>query len=242
LAKCVDKRQRHQQIAAELRAQIMSSVFKAGEKLPSTSLLVEQYRTVNATVSKAMGLLKDEGLVRGEAGKGVFVRSKQPFIVSATAYKEPSPRGYSYQLLNVAEVVPPGEVLDALNLGEGGRAVVRQRLLLHDGDPVELSWSYYPVDIAAGTPLAGKGKIRGGAPAVLEELGLPELSFKDRISARQPRTEEVELLCLPLDVPVIRQFRVVRSRGERPVEVSILIKGGHLYELEYEQAIPEIDC
>jgi hypothetical protein len=31
----------------------------------------------------------------------------------------------------------------------------------------------------------------------------------------------------------IRQFRIVHSDGLRPVEVSVLIKGGHRYELRY---------
>ena len=50
-----------------------------------------------------------------------------------------------------------------------------------------------------------------------------------------PTTEEVEILDLP-NVPVIRQFRVIYSDSERPVEASVLVKGGHLYELLYRQS------
>ncbi|MGV9377110.1 UTRA domain-containing protein [Nonomuraea sp. NPDC003707] len=89
--------------------------------------------------------------------------------------------------------------------------------------------------VAAGTPLAVRRKIRGGAPQVLAELGFPERHFEDRISVRQPTTEDVESLDLPPGVPVFRQFRVVYSDSGRPVEASILIKGGHLYELSYRQ-------
>lgn len=35
----------------------------------------------------------------------------------------------------------------------------------------------------------------------------------------------------------MRQFRVIYSDADRPVEVSILIKGVHLYELMYREAI-----
>ncbi|GAA3669915.1 hypothetical protein GCM10022224_037630 [Nonomuraea antimicrobica] len=156
-------------------------------------------------------------------------------VVEASAYKSPNPRGYSYELLQVGEVQPPNDVATALGTEDGGRVVVRQRLLVHDGDPVELSWSYYPVHIAAGTPLAARKKIRGGAPEVLADLGFPERHFEDRISVRQPTTEEVEGLDLPPDVPVFRQFRTVYSNSRQPVEVSVLIKGGHLYELSYRQ-------
>jgi len=52
-----------------------------------------------------------------------------------------------------------------------------------------------------------------------------------------PTTEEVELLDLPVNVPVIRQFRVIRSAAGRPVEASVLVKGGHVYELRYRQGV-----
>ncbi|EHK88712.1 GntR family transcriptional regulator [Saccharomonospora azurea SZMC 14600] len=36
---------------------------------------------------------------------------------------------------------------------------------------------------------------------------------------------------------MIRQLRVIYSDNERPVEASVLIKGGHLYELLYRQTV-----
>lgn len=237
MAKQPDKRPRHQQIAADLRAQIMSGALRVGQQLSSTAALVSQYSTANATISRALDALKEEGFIEGRPGKGVYVRARQPFVIAATAYKQPTPRGYSYDLLQVDDIEPPVEVAEAFGLTEGDRVVVRHRLLRHDGKPIELSWSYYPSSLAAGTPLARRAKIRGGAPAVLADLGLPEHEFEDRISVRHPREEEIEALGLPLDVPVIRQFRVVFSAGERPIEVSILIKGGHLFELLYRQSV-----
>ncbi|MFF5204903.1 GntR family transcriptional regulator [Streptosporangium sp. NPDC000396] len=236
LARRPDPRPRHQQIAAELRAQIMSGALKTGEQLPSTPRLVARFNAANATIQRALQALKDEGFVRSHAGKGVYVRAKQPFVVEATAYRSPAPRGYTYELLQVSELEPPADVAAALALDDGELVVMRHGLLLHDGDPVELSWSYYPLSIAAGSPLAGRGKIRGGAPQALTDLGFPQRHFQDRLSVRQPTTEEVEGLDLPTDVPVFRQFRVIYSNNNRPVEVSILIKGGHLYELSYHQS------
>ncbi|MFD1537014.1 GntR family transcriptional regulator [Nonomuraea guangzhouensis] len=231
----LDSRPRHQQIAAELRAEIMSGDLKSGEQLPSTPHLVARFNAANATIQRALQSLKDEGFVRGHAGKGVFVRDRQPLVVNTSTYMSPDPRGYSYELLKVGQVAPPSDVAAAFTVSGEDLVVMRHRLLLHDGAPVELSWSYYPVSIAAGSPLAGRGRIRGGAPQVLADLGFPQHHFIDRISVRQPTETEVQELDLPPDVPVFRQFRVVYSDSERPVEVSVLIKGGHLYELSYHQ-------
>ncbi|PRX49697.1 GntR family transcriptional regulator [Nonomuraea fuscirosea] len=230
-----DTRPKHQQIAAAIRADIMAGRLSPGAQLPSTQQLVSQYTTANATVQRALSLLKDEGFLEGRPGKGVFVRAKQLAVVEVSSYFAPSPRGYSYELLSVDEVVPPPDVAQALGLDDGDKAVLRHRLLLHDGDPVELSWSYYPSTLVRGTPLAGSKKIKGGAPQVLTDLGYPQREFTDLLSSRPPTVEEAEGLELPEGVPVMRQFRVVYAENKRPVEVSVLVKGGHLYTLQYHQ-------
>ncbi|MEV4890244.1 GntR family transcriptional regulator [Nonomuraea sp. NPDC055795] len=237
LAARPDTRPRHQQIAAELRAEIMSGILRAGEQLPSTPHLVARFDAANATIQRALQALKDEEYLRGHPGKGVYVQDRKTLIVEAAPYKRPTPHGYSYELLQVGEVLPPNDIFAALGLADGEKAVVRHRLLRHDGEPVELSWSYYPTGIASGSPLAGRKKIRGGAPRVLADLGYPQRHFRDQISVRQPTTQEVQGLNLPADVPVFRQFRIIYSDAGLPVEASILIKGGHLYQLAYQQAV-----
>lgn len=222
------------QIAADLRARIMSGELAPGTQLPSTAQLEARYRTSNPTVQSALRALKDEGFLTSHRGKGVYVRDKQPFTVDVSPYIAPSPGGYSYDLLEVVEVQPAGEIAQAMGLADGDLAVLRKRILRLDGEPVELDWSYYPLSIVAGSPLADSRKIRGGAPRVLGELGYPQREMVDTVSVRMPTTEEVEILDLPA-VPVMRQFRVIYSDNRLAVEVSELIKGAHLYQLRYHQ-------
>lgn len=230
-----DSRPRHQQIAAELRDLIMRGDLAPGTQLPSTAQLVERYQAANATIQHALKALKDEGFLDSRVGKGVYVRDRQPFVIDAAAYITPEPGQFRYQLLTVNNITPPTDIIDGLQLAAGATAIARARILFHDEQPVELSTSYYPADIATGTSLAKATKIRGGAPQVLADLGLPQRTFIDRISARPPTVEEVETLDLPDGTPVIRQLRIVYSDNQRPVEASVLIKGAHLYELLYRQ-------
>ncbi|MBM0239836.1 GntR family transcriptional regulator [Micromonospora sp. ATA32] len=228
---------RHEQIAADIRARIMAGDLPPGAQLPSIPTLVTRYSAATATVQRALANLKAEGSVYSEVGKGVYVRDRQPLVVEAAAYVVPTPGGYTYRLIGVAEIVPPTEVARGLGLAEGESAVLRHRLLLFGGEPVELSWSYYPSAIASGTELAGRKKISGGAARVLSDLGHPQQELLDRVSARMPTSEEIEALALPPYVPVMRQFRVIRSSAGQPVEVSILIKGSHLHELRYGHTV-----
>lgn len=236
MARREDTRPRSEQVAAQIRAQIIAGDYAPGEQLPATGALVELYGIANTTVQKALNILKDEGSITAQRGKGVYVSDRERLTVNVGTYFAPSTTGYSYELLNVAEVIPPAEVARALNLAPGERTVQRKRLMRHDGDPVELDYSYYAVDLVAGTDLAAKRRIKGGAPRVLEELGYPEREFTDRVSVRMPTTEEIEALDLP-EVPVIRQFRTVFSDDNRPVAVNIMIKGGHRYDLVYRQTV-----
>lgn len=237
MARDRDLRPRHQQIAAELRDLIMRGELSPGTQLPSTAQLVARYGAANATIQHALKALKDEGFLDSRVGKGVYVRDRQPFVIDAAAYIAPAPGRFRYQLLGVDTVVPPADVVDGLRLAPGATAVVRTRILFHDDQPVELSASYYPAEIAATSSLARSAKIRGGAPQALADLGFPQRTFVDRISARPPTVEEAETLDLPEGTPVIRQLRVIYSDNERPVEASVLIKGAHLYELLYRQTV-----
>ncbi|EHR60602.1 GntR family transcriptional regulator [Saccharomonospora cyanea] len=234
-----DTRPRHQQIAAELRDLIMRGELSAGTQLPSTAELVARYGAANATIQQALKALKDEGFLDSRVGKGVYVRDRQPFVIDAAAYITPTPGRFRYQLLSVDTVTPPADIADGLQLEPGSTAIVRTRILFHDEQPVELSASYYPAGIAAGSSLAKAAKITGGAPRVLADLGFPQRNFVDRISVRAPTVDELETLELPAGTPVIRQLRVVYSDNERPVEASVLIKGGHLYELLYRQTVED---
>ncbi|WP_207936640.1 GntR family transcriptional regulator [Actinomadura sp. KC216] len=227
-----DDRPPYEQMAAEMRARIMGGDLLPGTQLPSTAHLVTEFGVANTTVQKALAVLKAEGYLMSRQGKGVFVRDRQPFRVDVGVYFSPTPGGYSYELLEVDEVPASNQVAEALNIDAGEQVLLRRRLLRHAGRPVELERSYYPLELAAGTELAGSRRIPGGAPRVLADLGYELQHFVDAVSTRMPTNEEIDLLALP-DVPVIRQFRVAYSHEDRPVEVSVLVKGSHLYELVY---------
>ncbi len=62
------------QIADDLRAQIRGGSLPPGAPLPSTAQLAERYDASLSVVKMAVGLLRNEGLVIGQQGKGVFVR------------------------------------------------------------------------------------------------------------------------------------------------------------------------
>ncbi|MGS2641694.1 winged helix-turn-helix domain-containing protein [Streptosporangium sp. G12] len=61
------------QIVDELRAQIRSGSLPPGAALPSIARLCEQFDVSASVVKAAISVLRTEGVVIGQQGKGVFV-------------------------------------------------------------------------------------------------------------------------------------------------------------------------
>lgn len=243
-----DERPLADRIAAEIRKLIMSGEWEPGKQVPTNQKLRDQFATSNVTIQRALQILKDERLLEGQTGVGVFVRSEGAQTIQPAHYIAPSEPGQpyrwlseatkrgqrsKYRMLEVAEVMPPVEVARALRLEDGGTAVLRSRIGFLDDQPAELVHSYYPIELARGTRLADRRLIPGGSPALLEGMGYPTRSQDDVVAARPATTEEYEALEIPRDVPVIEVFRIVYSDDEKPIEVTLLTKPAHRFKMGY---------
>lgn len=237
------------QIAAYLRDGILDGEFPPGEALPSSRKLHEKFGAAAQTIKNAMEILDREGLVYTRRGAGVFAREHRQRTMTPAEYKNPPADGGQYQwitaaerkgmtgrseLLDVEEVVPPRLIRNALGLDDDGMAILRRQVMYLDDEPCELVEVYFPLDLAQGTPIAEKRRIKGGAGRVLSEAGLPPLRCVDKVAARWPTPQQQRALKMPTKLPVLRQFRVTYSEGDRPIQAEFMIKAGHLYELEYE--------
>ncbi|WP_329390159.1 GntR family transcriptional regulator [Streptomyces sp. NBC_01716] len=244
-----DPRPVHERIATDLRRAILSGDLPAGEPIPSTEKLKERFRASSASIQKAVTMLKGEGLLEGRAGSSVRVLAVRRQTMTPAAYSKPAEDGQPYrwlseaekkgrrpgiQLLQVGEVEPPADVREALGLEAKQTAVLRKQLLSLSGEPCELVHSYYPLELASGTALADKVKIKGGTPTLLASLGYPPLHTVDQVTAEEATNEEYEALRLPRQVAILRTFRVVLSTDDAVIEVTTMAKAGHLYSLQYD--------
>lgn len=243
-----DTRPRSHQIAAELRADIMAGDLAPGAKLPSTAELMNTYGTHGATIQNALGILKAEGYLEGQPGRGVYVRPSQQRTITPADYATPAVPGQpyawiaaaaergqrgAYRLLDVGEVPAPVQVAAAFSIEPGTPVVHRAMVGTIDDEAVELVHLYYPTDLARGTALTGRRLIKGGSPAVLAEMGLEPVFSDDTISTRPPTSEEFVALALPTEVPILRTFRVAVAASGRPVECQVMVKAGHRHEVRY---------
>ncbi len=73
-----DSRPLYQQLAATLRAEINSGDLAPGDRVPTEAELSERYSTSRNTVRLALNLLRNEGLLTSQQGRGTFVRTNPP--------------------------------------------------------------------------------------------------------------------------------------------------------------------
>ena len=63
----------HKQIANQIRDSILSGELPAGRRIPSKRDITQELNVAGSTVDKATDILKEEGLIRGSKGLGLFV-------------------------------------------------------------------------------------------------------------------------------------------------------------------------
>jgi GntR family transcriptional regulator len=237
------------QIASYLRELVLDGEIAPGEQLPSSRELLEQFGAAAQTIKNAMTTLEKEGLVYTRRGAGIFARQHHQRTMTPAEYKNPPTDGGKYQwitvaehkgmtarseLLDVEEAEAPAMVREAFGLAKGETAILRRQVMYLDEQPCELVEVYFPLDLARGTPIAERRRIKGGAGRILLEAGLPPLRCVDRVAARWPTPKQEKALKMPTRLPVLRQFRVTYSVDDRPIQAEFMFKAGHLYELEYE--------
>jgi GntR family transcriptional regulator len=150
-----------------------------------------------------------------------YVRPRKQGQVDAWT-EEARHRG-GQRLAEVAEVEPPLEVAAALSLDAGEKAAVRRRVILLDGDAIELADSYYPLEIARGTALLETKKIKGGAPTLLAQLGYTPRHVTEDLEFREPTAAEQAALSLPDGSNVLTLLRITKPEDGSPYEVQLMV-------------------
>lgn len=219
-------------IAQSLRDEITAG--RISDQLPSENQLAEQHHTTRATVRKAIALLRAEGIVVSEQGKGAFVRPRPhvKLLLTGANYRvhresdtanfnaEAAAQGHEAEqrLLVVEEVPAPADIAERLGIDVGATVIVRRRLFLVNGEPMQFCDGYYPAKLFRGTAIAQPKRIKGGVHVVIEERARLT-RFVEDIDIRFPLHDEVVALRIPDGVPVARVLRTAIDENDDAVEV-----------------------
>jgi GntR family transcriptional regulator len=240
----------YRQIADVLRGRIESGDLAAGARLPSESALMNDFDVSGGTVRQAVAVLRGEGLVLAEHGRGVFVRTRPRLrrvsqdrfarrhrTAGKAAYLAESEAESVTPTVDVYEVGPDradADVAERLRLRRGAKVLVRRRRYLSDGQPTELATSFIPWALAEGTAMTEVNPGPGGIYARIEEAGRRLGRFTEDVTARMPTPEESRALQIASGTPVLALIRVAFDVDGTPVEVCDTVMSADHYVLAYE--------
>ena len=228
---------KYAQVVAEIQQRITRGDYPPGTLLPSEHQLVADFGVSRPTIVKSLSVLRQDGWIETQQGRGSFVRGR-PALAGAERTRpahdvlELGETEVSGELVQAGVKMAPQPVLTLLGLEKGAKAFLRQRLLSHDGEPVELASVWLPLELAAGTDLA--------SPELLNESLRHHLQTRkkvrfdhavERITARHPTAEEAELLQVDASAPVLSVLIAVYDAARAPLQVVDLVLPGERHEL-----------
>ncbi|MFB9594060.1 GntR family transcriptional regulator [Streptomyces racemochromogenes] len=226
----------YQDVAAELRRRIDAGVYAVGEKIPTNPALMQEFGVSKETISKATGLLADDGLVVASKRAGTVVRNRTAVRLPLSRYRSVlapgSPKGPwesataaagldgEMLLIQVEPVEAPADLAALLELRQGDPIVYRLRhAIIRPDDLVQIQMAWYPKDIAEAAGLHRTGKVQGGAYSALAAAGYRPATASETVEARTPTETEAAQLRIGGRVAVITVERVTRDAAGRPLEV-----------------------
>jgi DNA-binding transcriptional regulator YhcF (GntR family) len=195
-----DPRPPYQQVAASLRAAILTRKVEPGERLPSQAELSKRYGVARMTVQQALRILKDEGLIASRQGSGMFVRERTARPVGLRphierAFEQEHVRidfsGYTSETLHGIISEP----LDKIREGRLSPKSIKIRLLLSDMNrPLAIPVATSNDPDASGPVRERMAEISsrhaGDISATVQELGdlglVPEATVETRVHGSAP--------------------------------------------------------
>lgn len=220
------------QIASELRQNIQESVFKVGDRLPTEIELSERFGVHRHTLRRAVEVLRQEGIVDVERGRGTFVvaapitfpigkRVRYNEVLKAHSLKP------QWQVLRIVELNADSKLSKHLEIPIGDPVVLYERLCLTDGIPINIATSHFPGRRFPG--LATHCETYRSISTMLQnEYGRDHIRRRTRLSARIARPRDARFLRMPATNPILLsesinvdqtneviEYGVTRFRGDR---------------------------
>jgi DNA-binding GntR family transcriptional regulator len=219
---------RFREIAENFRGRILGGELRPGEEVPSERALAAEYGVSRPTATRALELLRHEGLVHSIRGSGTYVSDLAINRRASERYQRARTSGRIYGDGERAEIVsadlvetPPEHVAKALRLPTGSAAIRRRRITWKGNEPVEMSTSWFNAQFAATAPrLLSTERIRSGTLAYVEDRsGRTAAYARDRMAARTAGAQDARTLRLPKpSAAVLTVEHTVFDQNDEPLE------------------------
>ncbi|MFG2529230.1 GntR family transcriptional regulator [Streptomyces sp. NPDC048516] len=249
----------YERITDQLRQAVRTGRWKPGDRLPPVAELAGEFGWSVPAVQDALRILRDEGLVEKQDGRGTVVRrprtvavrtnlrhqweksrAREPLEERARTGATERDTGLHVDDLvfhaSYRETEADEDLARAFDLPEGTPLLERRYRTRYAAEsaPFSLMTSYLVRDMIAKNPdLLDEAKEPwpGGSQAQLYTLGIELGRIEERVTARPPAPEEAAELELPPGTSVLVLRKTSVDVNDRIVSVSDVILPGDRTEM-----------
>lgn len=222
-------------IADTLREEIRNRAFTASGRLPGENDLSERFGVNRHTLRQAVAALQEDGLVRIEPGRGVYVQHELlDYVLSRrTRFSENlQQQGLlpSKQLLTAREMPATERVARELQLDRGAGVLMVELLDEANEQPIALATAYYPAARFSGL----LEMLRDGTCTtdILRHFGVEDyVRAENRITTQMPSEETARLLAQPVTRPVLCVECLDVDMAGRPIKFGETVFCGDRVQL-----------
>ncbi len=227
------------QLVYALQQRIESGEFAPGSLLPSEHQLSREYQVSRPTVVRALQILRQQGWIDPQQGKGTFVKGRPSSTEDrrqrGREVLERDEATVSGRLVHAGLAPAPERIAAQLGVESGSEVLLRRRVVTEGRTPTELTSAWFPAEFAAGTALDSPEPLPEGIRRhVQTRKGVRIDRVVERITARMPTEDETALLKLAKRTPVSVLSLVITAYDPdgRPVEVVEVVLPSDRHELE----------
>lgn len=249
-----DARPRQVRLADDIREKIEAGEYTGGQRLPTLDDLADTYQCSLAVARRAIDLLKGQGLVVTEQGRGTYVRkrpqthphgiehySRSRWRAASTTIPLAETTKQDQKIRELAEVPAPKSVAEQFEIAPGTTVWVRRHTTYVDNRPYQLADRYYELDVVEGTRIRHEDTGPGGEFARLEDAGYTLAEISQDWQIRMPTGPEAVALLLPPGpgTPVADLTQTTYTATGKPVEVMHAVIAGDMVRISYRLPIPD---
>lgn len=233
------------QIAEALRQTIQQKVYQVGDRIPTEAQLASQFGVNRHTIRSAIALLRDEGLLRVEQGRGTFVISTpiRYAIGDRVRYNETlkaQGKRPTFKLLHITEILADDAIATHLETTSQTPVILLERLSFADDEPISVSSSYFPAylfpDLVSQVQKTYNTSQQTLSVSQLlqEAYQCDHLRRSTYISARKSKPSDARLLQVPIHYPVLVAESVNVNRQGKIIEYGVTRFRSDRMELVFE--------
>lgn len=232
------------QIANQLRQNIEAAIYAVGDRLPTEAELSQQFGVNRHTLRRAIDLLRQEGLVRVDRGRGTFVTAAPiAFAIGQRVRFNQMLKAQgiapTWQTLRIAELFAEASIARRLELAPGQSVIIFERLSRADGAPLSIASSYFPESRLPGI-LEHCRQYQSISTMLRQEYGYDHIRRTTRISARGVQPRDARRLQVPLNAPILLTESVNVNQSGTLIEYGVTRFRSDRMELVFDNQLPPV--